>query len=207
VRVELLGGGNAGELWPTPGRIFAVSTRHTFHAFAEAIDDAFARWDRSHLHQFEVPRLDKTVTEFRHSGGEEDPVRELDADVVTLGEVVQLGEDFGYTFDLGDNWRHRCTVAEDEIDPAEVLGVAPQRPVPYWGWGSIPDSYGRLWDGDDGETPVPSPPRRPWPWPDAPQAAIITLHCPGQYTLIRDIGDPHHHKDECDDVATEHNLR
>jgi hypothetical protein len=152
--VELLGGGASGELWSTPGRIFAVSPRHTFHVFAEAIDDAFARWDRSHLHEFGIPRLGKSVTEFRFSGGEEDE-RELDADVVMLGDVLQLGEEFTYTFDLGDNWRHRCLLADTVIDPDEVLGVVPDRPLPYWGWGVIPDAYGRLWDGDDGQTPVP----------------------------------------------------
>ena len=63
VRVELLAGGIAGRLWPRPGRIFAVAPFHTFHVFAEAIDDAFARWDRSHLHQFELPGQDRrTVT-------------------------------------------------------------------------------------------------------------------------------------------------
>jgi hypothetical protein len=61
VRVDLLGGGLAGELWPCPGRVFAVSPAHTFHTFAEAIDDAFARWDRSHLHQFTLPKLDQTL--------------------------------------------------------------------------------------------------------------------------------------------------
>ncbi len=31
--------------------------------------------------------------------------------------------------------------------------------MPYWGWGVIPDQYGRTWDGDDGETPPPSDPQ------------------------------------------------
>ena len=65
VRVDLAGGGNAGDLWPRPGRLFAASSTQTYHAFAEAIDDAFARWDRSHLHEFTLPKLGKTVTEFR----------------------------------------------------------------------------------------------------------------------------------------------
>jgi hypothetical protein len=41
--------------------------RHTpFHAFGVAIDDAFARWDRSHLRDFTLPRLGKRVTEHRY---------------------------------------------------------------------------------------------------------------------------------------------
>jgi hypothetical protein len=41
------------------------------------------------------------------------------------------GDEFGYTFDLGDNWRHHCVVDEHEIDPEKVLGVVPHRPLPY----------------------------------------------------------------------------
>lgn len=37
---------------PRPGRIFAAARSHTFEVLATAIDDAFARWDRAHLHQF-----------------------------------------------------------------------------------------------------------------------------------------------------------
>ncbi|MBI3745487.1 MAG: hypothetical protein HY264_02965 [Chloroflexi bacterium] len=29
----------------------------------------------------------------------------------------------------------------------------------YWGWGAIPDQYGRRWDGDDGEHRLPRDPR------------------------------------------------
>lgn len=113
--------------------------------------------------------------------GEEDPDRDLDADTSPSGDVLQLGEEFIYTFDLGDNWRHRCLLADTVIDPDEVLGVVPGRPLPYWGWGVIPDAYGRLWDGDDGQTPVPAPPHQPWPWPDPPPGIITTAHRPGQY--------------------------
>jgi len=31
-----------------------VGPSHTFEQFAEAIDAAFARWDLSHLHEFEL---------------------------------------------------------------------------------------------------------------------------------------------------------
>jgi hypothetical protein len=39
---------------PPPGRIFIVGPSHTFEQLAEAINSAFARWDRSHLHEFEL---------------------------------------------------------------------------------------------------------------------------------------------------------
>lgn len=38
---------------PPPGRIFIVGPSHSFAAYAEAIDVAFARWDLLHLHSFE----------------------------------------------------------------------------------------------------------------------------------------------------------
>ncbi len=64
------------------------------------------------------------------------------------------------TFDLGDNWQHLCTVAPQRADPLETLGIIPDRPLPCWGWGwgDIPDQYGRHWNGDDGSNPMPKAP-------------------------------------------------
>jgi hypothetical protein len=39
-------------LWPRPGQTLAAARTHTFAQLATAIDDAFARWDRAHLHEF-----------------------------------------------------------------------------------------------------------------------------------------------------------
>lgn len=46
--VELLGG-RGDEFWPPPGRRLVLARRHTFAELADAINEAFARWDRSHL--------------------------------------------------------------------------------------------------------------------------------------------------------------
>lgn len=51
VTVDLLGGAGH-DLWPWPGRVMAVGPSHTFEQLAEAINDAFARWDRAHLSMF-----------------------------------------------------------------------------------------------------------------------------------------------------------
>jgi hypothetical protein len=51
IHVELVEG-HGEHLWPRPGRIFAAARAHTFEQLADAIDDAFARWDRSHLQGF-----------------------------------------------------------------------------------------------------------------------------------------------------------
>ena len=53
---------------------------------------------------------------------------------------------------------HLCTVGDSPLDPIETLGSVPDRPLPYFGWGAIPDQYGRAWGADDGETPLPPDP-------------------------------------------------
>jgi hypothetical protein len=53
IRVELIEG-RGERYWPRPGRLFAAAKSHSYLQFANAIDDAFARWDRSHLHEFEL---------------------------------------------------------------------------------------------------------------------------------------------------------
>lgn len=147
IRVDLVEGGGHASLWPRPGRILAAARSHTFAQLATAIDDAFARWDRSHLHEFEIgdTQLIGPIV------WEDAPENAQRSDQVRLSRLG-LGEQFVYTFDLGDDWTHLCTVGPARIDPAETLGIVPETPLPYWGWGAIPDQYGRAFDGDDGET-------------------------------------------------------
>jgi len=69
---------------------------------------------------------------------------------------LQISQQFVYTFDFGDDWTHLCTVV-DLIDPKEVLGVVPQVPTPFFGWGNLPDQYGRAWAEGDGDSPPSDP--------------------------------------------------
>src|SRR5260370_35457017 len=55
IRVELIEGRGV-RYWPRPGRLFAAAKSHSYAQLATAIDEAFARWDRSHLHEFALPR-------------------------------------------------------------------------------------------------------------------------------------------------------
>lgn len=181
--VELLGG-RGEDLWPWPGRMFAVAPSHTFLDLADAIDDAFARWDRSHLSVFTLAdgRLitdDETGQEMASSSFGP-VVSAVDIASAKVGRTLALGAEFQYTFDLGDNWVHRCVIGERKIDPLDELGIVPDKPLPYWGWGSIPDQYGRTWAGDDGETPIPKRPRARHPmlvhdWPAAGAVADLDL--------------------------------
>ena len=140
VRVELEGGRDI-ECVPRPGRIFMVGPRHSFADLAEAVDVAFARWDRSHLHVFEL-------SDGRRIGfAEIDPGEHdwLDHHALKVAREVSPGERFSYTFDLGDDWRHSCQVLGEKTDPHLLFepGELPALPVAIWGWGWIPDQYGR----------------------------------------------------------------
>jgi hypothetical protein len=139
VRVDLLGGLGA-RLRPAPGRIFIVGPSHTFAGLADAINAAFARWDLSHLHEFELP--DGRLVGYPDDSFEPDVVW-LDHAKLRVARELKPGMEFSYVFDLGDNWRHRCRVQEGKVDPLEAYGVMPAAPVAVWGWGSIPDQYGR----------------------------------------------------------------
>ncbi|GAA2097321.1 IS1096 element passenger TnpR family protein [Actinomadura alba] len=156
IRVELVSG--RGETyWPRPGRVFAAASSHSFAELAEAIDLAFARWDLAHLHMFTL--ADGTGLSRLERWDGDAPEGTLDGDTTRLSRLA-AGERFAYVFDLGDDWAHLCTVDDQRIDPMEELGRAPGRPVPYLGWGDIPDQYGRRWDDDDGHDPLPKAPRR-----------------------------------------------
>lgn len=167
IRVELVSG-NGVELRPRPGRILAVARSHSFAQLAEAIDVAFGRWDMNHLHLFTL--ASGTGITPLDWWGDEAPDGALDGHVTKVSSL-KTGEQFAYVLDLGDDWAHLCTVGEKRIDPLETLGSSPSRPTPYWGWGELPDQYGRRWDGDDGESLQPQrpsgglsdlPPILPW---------------------------------------------
>ncbi|MHA7167438.1 UPF0158 family protein [Arthrobacter bambusae] len=183
VTVELLGG-RGEELWPWPGRVFAVGPSHTFMDLANAINDAFARWDRSHLSLFTL--ADGRVITDEETGAEmagsiRGPIiAPMDIAALKVVRTLEPGAEFQFTFDLGDAWIHRCVVGEVKVDPLEVLGVRPGVPLPYWGWGSIPDQYVRRWASDDGESRAPGKPSQPHPmllhaWPLQVQAPRLDL--------------------------------
>ena len=142
VRVDLLGGLGA-RLKPSPGRIFIVGPSHTFLALADAINAAFARWDLSHLHEFEL--VDGRRIGFVDAGlFEDDGVVEEQA-AVKVADAVRPGDEFGFVFDFGDRWEHHCRVLGEKADPRQEWGAGPlpKQPVAIWGWGVIPDQYGR----------------------------------------------------------------
>jgi hypothetical protein len=142
VRVDLLGGLGV-RLKPSPGRIFIVGPSHTFLALADAINAAFARWDLAHLHEFELAD-GRRIGFVDPDPFEDDEVVEDQAGLKVF-DAVGLDEEFGFVFDFGDRWEHRCRVLAEKADPRQEWGVGslPRQPVAIWGWGEIPDQYGR----------------------------------------------------------------
>ena len=153
VQVELIEG-RGEHYWPRPGRIFAAAAEHSFAQLATGIDDAFARWDRSHLHEFEL----RDGTRIGMADAEWDAEESVVDERILKLSRLKPGEQFVYVFDLGDDWAHLCTAGKSPINPLESLGIVPDRPLPYFGWGAIPDQYGRAWAADDGESQPPPDP-------------------------------------------------
>ena len=155
IQVELVHG-RGEDLWPRPGRVFAAARSHSFLQLAQAIDTAFARWDLSHLHMFTL--ADGTpISMLDHWDGVE-PEGTVDSRTTKLSRV-KPGDQFAYVFDFGDDWAHLCTIGAERIDPLDQLGILPDRPLPFWGWGAMPDQYGRRWADDDGSSTVPKRPK------------------------------------------------
>ncbi len=123
---------------PPPGRVFLVSPDHTFDQLAQAINIGFARWDLSRLYQFTLP-----TGEVIGPGDDDAPPEELVAEETRVGTLLIPGSEFDYVFDLGHEWTHSCRVDGEQSDPVAEYSVEPKMPIPIWGWGTIPDQYGR----------------------------------------------------------------
>lgn len=120
--------GHGEERWPRPGRTFAAAHSHTF----KRLDDAFARWDRSHLQDF-------TLADGRRLC-DPDPDWEIEGEVTEDCRRVKLsrlqpGDQFANVFYLGDDWAHLRTVGARRIDPVEVLGILPDSAAAVLGLG------------------------------------------------------------------------
>ena len=110
---------------------------------AEAINAAFARWDLSHLHESELAGGRRVG--FVDGDPLEDDESVEDHAAVKVADAVGPGDEFGFVFDFVDRREHRCRVLADRADPRQESGPGPlpRQPVAIWGWGVIPDQYGR----------------------------------------------------------------
>ena len=141
VRVQLVSGPTA-ELTHPAGRLMLVGPTHTFRQLADAINLAFGRWDLSHSHQFQL--ADNRVIGDADDDFDDPDLAVLDDTTITVADHINPRDTFTYVFDLGDYWLHHCTLDNPDADPTDTYGPPPAQPVPIWGWGTIPDQYGRL---------------------------------------------------------------
>lgn len=154
IRVDLVAG-RGEDFWPRPGRVLVARRTFTFRQLGHAIDVAFGRWDFAHLHRFVLDDIELVPLDWW-----DDPPRDAADDSSRLS-ILELGQQFAYEFDFGDGWEHLCTVGPSRVDPLDVLGVEPDEPGVAFGWGDLPDQYGRRHDADDGLAPPPAPPDPP----------------------------------------------
>src|SRR5439155_631024 len=126
---------------PTPGRVFLVGPSHSFEQFASAIDAAFARWDLSHLHTFEL-------SDGRRIGYPDDEFAPelvwLDHTKLKVTKEVKPGEEFTYVFDLGD---HRLHPAFAELTAVLVVVIAAVGEQPLGALAGTPRPAGYRPDG------------------------------------------------------------
>ncbi len=125
-----------------PARVFIVGPAHSFAQLADAINTGFARWDRSHLHEFEL--ADGRRVGFPDDEFAPEVVWEDQAEVKVCS-AVGPAEEFSFTFDLGEGWLHRCRVMAQTVDPRDFVGQGPlpKTPLAVFGWGWIPDQHRR----------------------------------------------------------------
>jgi len=64
---------------------------------------------------------------------------------------LRPGDSFEYVFDFGESSEHRCTVLRSDLGPVKESGASPSEIVPVFGWGTIPDQYGRATPEQDDE--------------------------------------------------------
>ena len=100
IRVELVEGGGAN-CWPRPPGTSSPRRNRTPSGVGRGDRRRIARWDRGHLHDFGLAdgtRLSDPDPDWDEPG-------ELDDGSAALSRLKQ-GDQFVYTFDLGDGWAH-----------------------------------------------------------------------------------------------------
>ncbi|MET8413037.1 plasmid pRiA4b ORF-3 family protein [Streptomyces sp. NPDC005195] len=91
-------------------------------------------WGDSHLHSFTEPASGRQFVDF-DGPLDRDPFRDADEESVTVAEVLPYeGGRLEYTYDFGDDWRHRITL--EKILPAStperrVRCTGGRRAMPY----------------------------------------------------------------------------
>lgn len=113
---------------PSIWRRVIVPDKITFDDLHEMIQTVFC-WRNHHLHEFEFPQMSiRVVSDMGEEGDDWYPGDTLDSDRL-IDDYVRTGEKFFYTYDFGDNWEHTRMICYRGHTPAELTGIAVERPV------------------------------------------------------------------------------
>ncbi|GAB2455915.1 IS1096 element passenger TnpR family protein [Streptomyces incanus] len=107
-------------------------------------------WDDSHLHSFTEPSSGRQFVDF-DGPLDHDPLRDADEESVTVAEVLPYeGGRLEYTYDFGDDWRHRITLEKTlpaSTPDRRVRCTGGRRAMPYaedtggaWGLQAVLDA-------------------------------------------------------------------
>ncbi|MCZ4506850.1 plasmid pRiA4b ORF-3 family protein [Streptomyces sp. ActVer] len=107
-------------------------------------------WHDSHLHSFTEPSSGRQFVDF-DAPLDRDPLRDADEESVTVAEVLPYeGGRLEYTYDFGDDWRHRITLEKTlpaSASDRRVRCTGGRRAMPYaedtggaWGLQAVLDA-------------------------------------------------------------------
>lgn len=105
------------ELWgisPTIWRRIVVPNDITLDVLHSVIQGAMP-WQDYHLHEFEIGEQRYEAQEPSNDSWDRGDER-LDEKRFALGKLVKKGDQFTYTYDFGDGWRHLITVEKTSKD-------------------------------------------------------------------------------------------
>ncbi len=130
---------------PPVWRRLAIPDAFTFEQFHYAIPDAF-NWYNAHLFSFS-PKTTGSIYEIQipYEGTEEFTWTEVrDAQKLKLKTIFkEEKQTFIYTYDFGDNWKHKITL--EKLTPDEII-----RPFCLVGKGKRPpEDCGGVWGYED----------------------------------------------------------
>lgn len=104
-------------------RLFIVGPSHTFFGLSETINQGFARWDLSHLHEFELASGQRIGFVDPDWQFDDEPV--WDHAQLKVASAVGPGDEFRFVFDFGDRWEHRCREMPKKVDVRQACGPGP----------------------------------------------------------------------------------
>jgi hypothetical protein len=152
---------------PVVSRTIQIRADQTLNQLHGAIFKAFGRWDNCHLGEFNFGSGvtdedgDRFVSQFA-SDVPDEPGLHTEKPAVGVMEqaridklALQVGQEFWYWYDFGDNWVHRITVraigeAKPNVKYPRVTSRVGKNPPQYMDWDKDMDDAEA--DGDDAQS-------------------------------------------------------